>query len=210
MIRSRAIITGPTFISLGLMGSYFAFWGTTLPALRVFLEINIEKAALLTACGQASHAITCLFGGVLSDLIRRDRLLMAGCFFLGSGVFFLGSLVSYPANVFLVAWMGIGSGLILSSSNALLVGLYPDRKGAIMNFHHGVFGIGSLLSPVIMGYLLSVPDRWPYGYAGLGGGLLRSVSSLPLRMCLLPHHRGWGNSSRVWEGSLPMAGFSTS
>jgi len=168
MIQNRTIVTGPTFISLGLMGAFFAFWGTTLPAVRVFLDINIEKAALLTACGQASHAVVCLLGGILSDLMRRDRVLMAGCFFLGSGVFLLGSLDTYLANVLLVLWMGIGSGLILSSSNALLVGLYPDKKGLIMNIHHGTFGIVSLVSPLVMGYLLSQQNRWQHGYDGLG------------------------------------------
>jgi fucose permease len=168
MIRNRTIVTGPAFISLGLMGAFFACWGTTLPAVRVFLDLNIEKAAQLTAWGQASHAVMCFLGGVLSDLVRRDRVLMAGCFFLGSGAFLLGGLDSYFANVMLVLWMGIGSGLILSSSNALLVGLYPDKKGPIMNIHHGTFGIFSLVSPLVMGYLLSQPNRWPLGYDGLG------------------------------------------
>ena len=168
MIRNRTIVTGPTFISLGLMGAFFAFWGTSLPAMRVFLDIGIEKAALLTACGQASHAVVCFLGGILSDLMRRDRVLMAGCFFLGLGVFLLGGLDTYFANVLLVLWMGIGSGLILSSSNALLVGLYPDKKGTIMNIHHGTFGVFSLVGPLIMGYLLSRQSRWPLGYDGLG------------------------------------------
>jgi fucose permease len=176
MIQSRSIITGPTFISLGLMGAFFACWGTTLPALRSFLQIDIERAAMLTAYGQASHAITCLLGGILSDLIRRDKVLMAGCLVLGSGVILLGSSNSFPFNVLLVLWMGIGSGFILSSSNALLVGLYPDRKGPIMNFHHGVFGVGSFLSPLVMGKLLSYENRWPYGYDGLGA-LLLAVSA---------------------------------
>jgi MFS family permease len=168
VISNRSVITGPTFISLGLMGAFFACWGTTLPALRELLRLNIEEVAMLTACGQASHAVTCLAGGILSDLFRRDRLLLFGCFFLGSGVTLIGSLTSFPANVLLVIWMGFGSGLILSSSNALLVGLYPTRKGPIMNFHHGVFGVGSFLSPLIMGQLLAHDHRWPYGYDGLG------------------------------------------
>jgi len=168
MIQNRAIVTVPAFISLGLMGAFFAFWGTTLPALRAFLDLSMERAALLTACGQASHAIVCFLGGILSDLMRRDRVLMAGCFFLGSGVFLLGNLDTYSANRLLVLWMGIGSGLILSSSNALLVGLYPHKKGPIMNIHHGTFGIFSLVSPLVMGYLLSQQDRWPFGYDGLG------------------------------------------
>jgi fucose permease len=168
MIRNRAIVTGPAFISLGLMGAFFACWGTTLPAMRGFLDLSIERAAQLTAWGQASHAVTCFLGGVLSDLMRRDRVLMAGCFFLGSGVFFIGGLDSYFANVMLVLWMGIGSGLILSSSNALLVGLYPEKKGPVMNLHHGTFGIFSLVSPLVMGCLLSQQNRWPLGYDGLG------------------------------------------
>lgn len=168
MIRNRAIVTGPAFMSLGLMGAFFAFWGTTLPALRAFLDLSIEKAALLTACGQASHAIVCFLGGILSDLVRRDRILMAGCFFMGSGVFLLGNLDAYAANVLLVLWTGIGSGLILSGSNALLVGLYPERKGPIMNLHHGTFGIFSLAGPLVMGYLLSQLNQWPLGYDGLG------------------------------------------
>ncbi len=172
MIQSRRIITGPTFISLGLMGAYFACWGTTLPALRAFLQIDIERAAILTAYGQASHAVTCLLGGILSDLIRRDKVLMSGCLALGSGAILLGSFHSFSFNVGLVLWMGIGSGFILSSSNALLVGLYPDRKGPIMNFHHGVFGLGSFLSPLVMGKLLSYENRWPDGYDGLGVFLL--------------------------------------
>ena len=168
MIQNRSVITGPTFISLGLMGAFFACWGTTLPALRELLGLSIEEAAMLTAYGQASHALTCLAGGILSDLFRRDRLLLFGCFFLGSGVTLIGSLTSFAANVLLVLWMGVGSGLILSCSNALLVGLYPTRKGPIMNFHHGVFGVGSFLSPLIMGRLLAYDHRWPYGYDGLG------------------------------------------
>ena len=167
-IQNRSVITGPTFISLGLMGAFFACWGTTLPALRELLGLNIEEAAMLTAYGQASHAVTCLVGGIFSDLFRRDRLLLFGCFFLGSGVTLIGSLTSFAANVLLVLWMGVGSGLILSCSNALLVGLYPTRKGPIMNFHHGVFGVGSFLSPLIMGRLLAHDHRWPYGYDGLG------------------------------------------
>jgi len=131
---------------------------------------------MLTAYGQASHSVTCLLGGILSDLFRRDKVLMAGCLVLGSGVILLGSSNSFAFNVFLVLWMGIGSGFILSSSNALLVGLYPDRKGPIMNFHHGVFGVGSFLSPLVMGKLLSHENLWPYGYDGLGA-LLLAVSA---------------------------------
>ena len=172
MLKNRSVIAVPTFISLGLMGSFHAFWGTSLPVLRTFLDLNIEKAAVLTAYNQAGQAIACLLGGLLCDLIRRDRILMLGCLLLGSGALILGGMKSYLANIVLIFWMGLGCGLMLSSSNALLVGLFPERKGTILNIHHSVYGAVSLVSPLVMASLLQNQTGWRQGYVGLGWMLI--------------------------------------
>ena len=168
MLKKRSIIAVPTFISLGLMGSFHAFWGTTLPLLRSLLDLNIEQATVLTAYNLAAQAIACVLGGLLCDLIRRDKILLIGCLLLGSGVFILGEVQSYVANVVLIFWMGFGCGLMLSSSNALLVGLFSDCKGSILNIHHSVYGAVSLTSPLVMAYLLQNEISWQFGYSGLG------------------------------------------
>ena len=168
MIERRSLIAVPAFVSLGMLGCFHAFWGTTLPVLREFLNINIEKAAVLTAYSMTAHATACLLGGFLCDIFRRDKILLIGCFLLGSGTFFLGSLTSYQANLVLISWMGLGGGLILSASNALLVGLFHDRKGPIMNILHSTYGLVSLLSPLLMAYLLEANIGWNRGYYGLG------------------------------------------
>jgi fucose permease len=172
MLKKRSVIAVPTFISQGLMGSFHAFWGTTLPVLRTALDLNIEQATVLTAYNQAGQAIACLLGGLLCDLIRRDKILLTGCLILGSGALILGGLKSYTANIVLIFWMGLGCGLMLSSSNALLVGLFPDRKGSILNIHHSVYGALSLISPLVMAALIQTQISWRKGYAGLGCMLL--------------------------------------
>jgi fucose permease len=172
MLKKPSVIAVPTFISLGLMGSFHAFWGTTLPILRAFLDLNIEQATVLTAYNQAGQAIACLLGGLLCDLFRRDKILLIGCLLLGSGALILGGLKSYVANIVLIFGMGLGCGLMLSSSNALLVGLFPDRKGSILNIHHSVYGAFSLISPLVMAALIQSQTRWRQGYAGLGWMLL--------------------------------------
>ena len=168
MIERRSLIAVPAFVSLGMLGCFHAFWGTTLPVLREFLKINIEEAAVLTAYSMTAHAVACLFGGFFCDIFRRDKILLIGCFLLGSGTFLLGSLRSYQANIMLISWMGLGGGLILSASNALLVGLFHDRKGPIMNILHSTYGLVSLLSPLLMAYLLGANIAWNRGYFGLG------------------------------------------
>ena len=172
MLKKPSVIAVPTFISLGLMGSFHAFWGTTLPVLRAFLDLNIEQATILTAYNQAGQAIACLLGGLLCDLIRRDKILLIGCLLLGSGALILGGVKSYIANIVLIFWMGMGCGLMLSSSNALLVGLFPNRKGTILNIHHSVYGAFSLISPLVMAALIQTQIHWRQGYTGLGWLLL--------------------------------------
>ena len=172
MLKKRSVIAVPTFLSLGLMGSFHAFWGTTLPVLRDFLYLNIEQATVLTAYNLAAQAIACVLGGLLCDLIRRDKILLAGCLVLSSGAFLIGGIVSYVANIVLIFWMGLGCGLILSSTNALLVGLFPDRKGSILNIHHSFYGAVSLVSPLVMAALIQTQSGWRLGYTGLGCMLL--------------------------------------
>jgi len=171
-IQNRFLITGAAFTALSLMGMSFTFLGTSLPSVRNFLSINIERAGALTAFLQLGFALTNIAGGILSDRVRRERLLTAGCFCLGLATLMFGIWPLYSLNLFISVCMGIGAGLILSSSNALLVGLYRERKGAILNLHHVFFAVGSLIGPLIMGQLLSRQIEWQYGFSGLGFFLL--------------------------------------
>jgi len=167
-IQNRSLITGATFTALGLVGMSYTFLGTSLPSVRSFLNIGIERAGMLTAFLQLGFAITNIVGGILSDRMRREKVLMAGCVCLGFAALLFGILPRYSFTLFVTTCMGIGAGLILSSSNSLLVGLYPERKGGILNLHHVFFAVGSLTGPLIMGHLIASQIRWQYGFSGLG------------------------------------------
>ncbi len=168
MIENRLLITAANFIAIGCMGMSFGFLGPSLPSLRDFLKINLESAGLFTAGIQFGYGLMGTVGGILSDLFRGDRVLASGCVFLGGGALLFGLWESYPFNLIFVTLMGIGGGLILSSSHVVLVGLHPQRKGSILNIHHIFSATGSLIAPLIIGYLLSRQWRWQYGYEGLG------------------------------------------
>lgn len=129
---------------------------------------NIERASLLTAFLQLGFAITNIAGGILSDRMPREKVLLSGCFCIGSAALFFGLWPGYLLNLLITTSMGIGAGLVQSGSNALLVGLYPDRKGAILNLHHTLFAVGSLIGPLIMGNLITHHVPWQYGFGSLG------------------------------------------
>jgi fucose permease len=168
VIRNRFLITAANFLAIGCMGMSFGFLGPSLPSLREYLKIDLENAGLFTAGIQFGYGLMGTVGGILSDLHRAERILVSGCLFLGGGALFFGLWESYPLNLLLVTSIGIGSGLILSSSHVVLVGLYPQRKGSILNIHHIFSASGSLIAPLIIGFFLSRQRPWQYGYEGLG------------------------------------------
>lgn len=167
MFDSRVLITGAAFLASSLNGITFAFLGTSLPAMRAFMEIDFGQAGLFMAMMQAGLAVAALIGGLLSDIVRIEKVMMLGCLFLGGGSFFLGIGPNFYTNLGMMALIGVGVGFAVSSSNALLVGMYQKRKGMILNVHHVFFGIGSLAGPLIMGSILVRDLRWQNGYSGL-------------------------------------------
>lgn len=168
MIQNRFIVTAANFIAVGCMGMSMGFLGPSLPALRESLKIDLESAGLFTSGIQFGYGLMGAGGGILSDLFPGERVLAAGCGFLGGSALLFGLWASFSLNLIFVVLMGIGCGLILGSSHAVLVGLHPRRKGSILNFHHIFAASGSLIGPLIIGFLLSRQERWQYGYESLG------------------------------------------
>jgi len=172
LIENRLLITAANFIAVGGMGMSMGFLGPSLPLLRESLRIDLGGAGLFTSGIQFGYGLMGPVGGILSDSFRAERVLAAGCLFLGGSTVLFGLWKSYALNLILVTLTGIGCGLVLGSSHALLVGLHPRRKGSILNFHHIFAAGGSLVAPLVIGYLLSRQERWQYGYEGLGGFVL--------------------------------------
>lgn len=166
LIENKAPVTTAAFVALALNGLTYAFMGTSLPAIQAHLEIGIEMAGTLMASFQTGVTAFSLIGGIMSDCIRRERILLAGCLLLCAGCLFLGAIASFAVTMIVVWCMGAGMGCILSGLNTLLVSLYPVRKGTILNIHHVFFGVGSLIGPLIMGYLITRGNQWREGFIG--------------------------------------------
>lgn len=164
MIRNKAFVAVFTFVSLGLLGLTFAFVGASLPAMKAFFRINLRQAGLVSAVLQLGFAITCFLGGIVSDFVRKDRLLSLGTILLGAGALLLARWENFGLNCFILAVMGIGCGFLFISSNTLVVEIFPDRRGTYLNIHHFFFAIGSLIGPLIIGYLLSKELEWQVAY----------------------------------------------
>jgi fucose permease len=164
MVNKRSFLTLAAFLSLALNGMILTSLGTSLPAVQKFLSIDINQAGVLMAVLQAGLTIFSLLAGILSDYFRCERILLTGCLLLCLATMSFCTTDQYGINVQLIFVMGAGIGCILSGSNTLLISLYPARKGTILNIHHVFFGLGSLLGPLFIGYLIANGNLWREGF----------------------------------------------
>lgn len=197
----------PTFLSLGLLGFLFSSVGVSLSELRRVFDLSVDQAGLVSALVQCGYAVFCLVSGLLSDTVGKKRILTVGCLLYGACGVAMGVPSGFAGNAALFAGLGIGSGLIFTSSNALVVALFPAKRDKYLNLHHLVFAVASFASPWVTSRLLLSGARWSAIYHGLGAvSLCVGVFFL---FALLFGHRfvdGFGQKSATRAGSL-LAGY---
>jgi EmrB/QacA subfamily drug resistance transporter len=114
--------------------------------------------------------------GRLSDIYGRRGFMAAGILIFSAGSAWAGAVHSMPELVAARALQGLGAGGLLTVSFTLLASLYaPERRGAMMGMVSMVWGLASILGPLIGGALAQSGHwRWcfylnlPSGLAALG------------------------------------------
>jgi FHS family glucose/mannose:H+ symporter-like MFS transporter len=168
MVHKKGLITFGAFISMSFIGMSRTFLGTALPAIRSSFDLNILQAGTLTALLQLGFSIAVLVGGPISDIFKKQSVLLLGCLLIGINLILFGFSEWFWINLFGITLIGIGGGLIESSSNPLLIQFFPGRESMVLNLHHFFFALGSLTGPLIMGAVLVRAIPWQWAYAGFG------------------------------------------
>ncbi len=212
MIRNRVAVALAAFCAFGLLGMLFPAVGASLPAIEDAFAVGIGRVGLILAGFQFGYTLFCLLGGLLSDRVGRRPVLFAGTLLYAAGGMLLGRPAGFAANVGLFVCMGMGSGLIYISSNTLVIELFPERRGTILNVHHLFYAAATLAAPVLMNTSLRAGRSWSavYGLFGLAALALAAVFLLarPAQQAALavprtePRRAGWPEYARLLGNRL--------
>lgn len=133
-----------SFISLGLPDSGFGFaWPYMYPSLNVGVESAGLVTIILTMCGAISSVLSIRLSKKMSTgLIVSISSLLTGLAILGYALFnnfYLIVLCAFP--------LGFGAGGVDASLNNYVAKHFSSR---IMNWLHASWGLGAMISPIIM------------------------------------------------------------
>ncbi|MDQ5844817.1 MAG: MFS transporter [Acidobacteriota bacterium] len=116
--------------------------------------VSLQTIPLLWAVLHVSKVISSLYGGHLSDILGRRRLIVSG-WILYAAVYAGFAFVSNPFSVWILFVIyGMYFGLVEGAEKALVADLVkPEQRGTAYGLYNLAFGITVLPASLLMGFL---------------------------------------------------------
>lgn len=135
------------FAALGLAMSVL---GPALPQLAAQVGVELDDISILFTARSAGFLLGALLAGRLYDRFSGHKLLALSMLLLGVMMTAVAFMPFLWLLVGLFLLMGLVSPGIDVGGNTMLLWLYREKVGSVMTGVHFFFGVGALLSPLII------------------------------------------------------------
>src|SRR5689334_11777129 len=148
---------------------------TALPLVIASLG-GIELYSWAFAAALLTSTIVVPIAGKLSDLYGRKTLYLIGMTIFIAGSALAGASQTIQQLIMFRALQGIGAGCVSPSVSALIADLFPpDRRGRWQGINGAIWGLSSVIGPIMGGYLAEhVSWHWVF-YVNLVPGILAAA-----------------------------------
>lgn len=154
------LLTAGCFLAFFVFGLTDNLKGPTLPAMLAEMHINYGMGGNIFFGEYLGFLIATLITGILADKYGLKVVILLAGVCLGLGVSGYSSSHSawlLAASLFVI---GLGFGALELGPNAIIVNLHHQRKGIFLNLMAVLHGLGSMIAPLIAGWMLSQSISW--------------------------------------------------
>lgn len=172
------IVIYVAFISLGLPDSII---GAIWPIMHQDLHAKLEYAGLLSSFVSVGTIISTFYLGKLKSKFKSSTITFVSIMLTATGL----AIFSFASSFFMIILgsipLGLGGGAIDATLNAYVASNYKAKH---LSFLHAFWGIGTLIGPIMFGFLLTRNMNWRTGYL-----ILATVQTLIMFMVIIsrPH-----------------------
>jgi len=144
--------------------------GVIIPQLIETYNLNLTQASAFHYIPMIFIAFSGLFLGYLADKWGRKSTIVAGLLIFSIACFLFSFGDSFLYFLSLLALIGIAIGLFKTGALALIGDISSSNKEhtSTMNKVEGYFGVGAMVGPAIVSYLLVTGVSWKYLYISAG------------------------------------------
>ncbi len=144
-------------------------YGLIAPMLGALLpsySLNTDQNSTLATVNALGFVIASLSAGPMIDKTGNKPTLLLGLFLVTAALFAAPNAGGYGGLVAVYFLLGLGGGIVVTSANALVGAIEPNRRGSALNFLNLFFGLGGILTTYAASHLFT-PVVLCYSVAGL-------------------------------------------
>jgi fucose permease len=164
------VIRALTYLMFAMFAMTTDSVGIIIPEVIKTFRLTLTAAGTFQYATMAGIALAALALGSLADRVGRRRTIIAGLtlFAAASYLFAVGNSFLFFAA--LMAASGIAIGIFKTGALALIGDLSASTKEhtSMMNTVEGFFGVGSIVGPALLAYLLATGVSWKWLYVVAG------------------------------------------
>jgi len=144
--------------------------GVIIPEVMKKFHLSMTAAGLFHYGPMIAIALAGIFLGFLADKLGRKTTILIGLslFALNSYLFIVGNSFAFFLSLLIVS--GVAIGVFKTGALALIgdISKSTTEHTSIMNAVEGFFGVGAIIGPIIVSFLLKahVDWKWLYVFAG--------------------------------------------
>jgi fucose permease len=164
--------------------------GPIIADLMAHYEVSYSGGGFFVTVRSIGGIAAMVFGGVLSDRVRKVHLIAGGFLVYVVTLLVSGGAPVLPLMHVAFFLMGAGTRYMDMAANAYIADIYPETKDRQLSLLHGFFGLGALLGPLYARLLADSASSWQVTYTTLG--LVCAVALLPGLLIFRNAPRGLG------------------
>lgn len=168
-----------TFISLGLPDSLF---GVAWPVMHSDLGLSVSYASIISIVTGICSCLMSLIAGGLIKKIGTSRLTFVSVVLTAVGLLGTRFSTNFWMIITFAVLLGVGAGAVDTALNYYVSANYKAKH---INWLHCFWGVGVVVSPLVMSPFLSVGD-WRGGYQTIA---IMQFAIAFIILCSLPYWR---------------------
>jgi len=149
---SRLIFAG--VLGLLLYGMIAATFGTLLPMLSTRFHLTPEQSGYIAFAQAIGLTIASIAAGPLLDNKGAKTTYLAGLLLVAAALLALPESHGALQITGCMFVLGLGGSTVVTASNTLISDVGEKRRASVLNFSHIFFGLGGLLTPLLVANLL--------------------------------------------------------
>jgi len=168
--HNLALIRWLTFLMFTMFAMTTDAVGVIIPEIIRDFQLSLTQASAFHYAPMIAIAISGIAFGFLADRLGRKRTIIMGLGIFALACFLFSVGKHFESFVGLLILSGCAIGIFKTGALALIgdISTSTDDHTRTMNTVEGFFGVGAIIGPLIVSYLLDIKVSWIYLYIFAG------------------------------------------